>query len=145
MSSENEKQAVMKKHKISEESAREQMQKLLDSYDIDKNDLEIENGPEWVATVINRLVRAIRAGHIEVLDNGEVRHNLVYPKGDVTSVTYRRLNGNAMKERDKAKGQTEKDFAFMASLCGSTSNGMAKMDPVDISIMQRLAQLFIVV
>jgi hypothetical protein len=145
---ENVEQAAPKKEKfkLSEEAARDQMQSLLDSYDIEANDLEIENGPEWVATVINRLVRAIRAGHVEILDNGQVRHNLVHPKADVTTITYRRLNGIAMKERDKAKGGAfEKDCAFMGSLCGSTASGMAKMDPIDISIMQRLGQLFMVV
>lgn len=135
-----------KETKISEDSARAQMQKLLDSYDIDKSDLEIENGPEWIATVINRLVRAIRAGNVVILDNGEVTHNLVNPEGDISSVTYRRINGIAMKERDKCKGGIfEKDCAFMGSLSNTFPNSMSKFDPVDISIFQRLSQLFMVV
>lgn len=142
---ENEKQAERGKRQLSEESAREQMQKLLDSYDIDGNDLEIENGPEWVATVINRLVRAIRAGNVEVLDNGEVRHNLVAPPGELTTITYRRMNGLAMKARDKAKENFQKDCAFMGSLGNVPESAMAKLDAVDISIFQRLAQLFMVV
>jgi hypothetical protein len=133
------------KNKLSEESAREQMQNLLDSYDINKDDLEIENGPEWIASVINRIVRAIRAGHVEILDNGEVTHNLVTPKGDISSITYRRMNGIAMKERGKAKGTFEKDCALMGSLGNIPPNAMAKLDMVDISIFQRLGQLFMVI
>lgn len=133
------------KFKLSEEAARDQMQKLLDSYDIDGSDLAIENGPEWVATVINRLVRAIRAGHVEILDNGEVQHNLVWPKGETTSIVYRRVTGYAMKERDKAKGGFEKDCAFMGALGNVPASALMKLDPVDISIFQRLGQLFIVV
>lgn len=135
-------EATKKKYKLSEDAAREQMQKLLDSYDIDANDLEIENGPEWVATVINRLVRAIRAGHVEVLDNGEVKHNLVVPKGDAVDITYRRLNGNAIKMADKAKGTFEAHCALMGSLGNVGATAMAQLDPVDMSIFQRLAQLF---
>ena len=130
---------------LSEESAREQMEKLLKSYDIDKNDLEIENGPEWIASVVNRLVRAIKVGTIEVLDNGVVRHNLVVPKGDTDSITYRRLDGIAMKSRDKAKGTFEKDCAFMGSLGNMPASAMSKFDAVDISIFQRIGQLFMVV
>lgn len=140
----NQKQAA-KKQMLSEESAREQMQTLFNSYDIDANDLAIENGPEWVATVVNRLVRAIRAGNVEVLDGGKVKHNLVVPKGETTSITYGRLNGIAMKERDKTKNNFDKDCAFMGSLGNMTPGSMAKLDAVDISIMQRLGQLFMVV
>jgi hypothetical protein len=134
------------KSKLSESAAREQMQNLLDSYDIDQNDLEIENGPEWIASVINRLVRAIRAGHVEILDRGEVRHNLVVPRGEVTTITYNRVNGYAMKSRDKAKGGAfEKDCALMAALGNVSETFLASLDAVDISIFQRTAQLFMVV
>lgn len=134
-----------KETKLSEETAREQMQKLLDSYDIDSRDLEIEHGQEWVAGVINRLVRAIRSGNLEILDNGEVNHNLVNPKSDTTSIKYSRVNGIAMKERDKCKGGIfEKDCAFMGSLGNTFPNSMAKLDAIDISIFQRLAQVFMV-
>jgi len=134
-----------KKDLLSEESARAQMQNLLDSYDIDPKDLAIENGPEWVDTVINRLVRAIRSGAVEILDGGKVRHSLVVPMAETTSITYRRLNGIAMKERDKAKDPFDKDCAFMGSLGNMTPGAMAKLDAVDISIFQRIGQLFMVV
>ena len=134
-----------KGYKLSEESAREQMQDLLDSYRIDKDRLEIENGPEWISTIINYLVDAIRMGNIEIMDGGVVRHNLVVPKADTTSITYRRLNGIAMKERDKAKLGFDKDCAFMGSLGNMTPGAMSKLDAVDISIFQRIGQLFMVV
>lgn len=128
--------------KLSEESAREQMQRLLDSYDIDANDLEVENGPEWVATVVNRLVRAIMRGHLEILEGGVVKHTLVVPKGDLVEITYQRLNGIAIKSADKAKGSFDVHCALMGSLSSQGSTVMAGLDTVDISIMQRLAQLF---
>lgn len=129
-------------NKLSEESAREQIQKLLDSYDINAADLEIENGPEWVATVVNRLVRAVRDGHLEILDNGVVNHKLTVPKGDLMEITYQRLNGYALKVADKAKSTFEGHCALMGSLSSQGPNVMSGLDPVDISIMQRLSQLF---
>jgi hypothetical protein len=142
MSTENEKQAAPRKPKLSEESATEQMQKLLDSYDINANDLEIENGPEFVQTVVNRLVRAVRDGHLEILDNGKTRHILVVPKGELTEITYRRLDGIAIKAGDKAKDTFESHCALMGSLSSQGPVVMSGLDAVDLSIMQRLAQLF---
>jgi hypothetical protein len=141
--SEETKKAII--NKISEESARKSMQSLMDSYDIDQKDLVIEQGPEAVETIINRLVRAIRTGQVEILENGAVKHNLKSPAGDVTAITYRRLNGIAMKERDKAKHAFEKDCALMGSLGNVPASTMSKLDPIDISIFQRLAALFMVV
>lgn len=136
---------MQKEYKLSEEAATEQMQNLMDSYDIDKNDLVIDQGPEAIETILNRLIRAVRMGLIEVLDDGSVKHNLHKPMGDTESITYKRLNGLAMKARDKAKGHFEKDCAFMGSLGNVPTNAMAKLDAVDISIVQRLAALFMVV
>lgn len=132
-------------NKVSEESARKEMQRLMDSYDIDANDIVVQQGPEAIETIVNRLVRAIRSGIVEVLENGSVKHNLVVPQGDVLSITYKRLNGFAMKARDKAKDGIEKDCALMGSLGNVPANAMAKLDPIDISIFQRLAVLFMVV
>ena len=80
-----------KEYKLSEDSAREQIQKLMDSYDIDENDLVVDQGPEAIKTILNRLVRAVRTGQIEVKDDGSVVHVLAVAKGETTTLTYRRL------------------------------------------------------
>jgi hypothetical protein len=133
--------------KIAEETAREHMQRLMDSYDIDQNDIVVDQGPEAVDTIINRLVRAIRTGKIEILDNCSIRHNFTNPQGNEKSITYQRLNGRAMRERDKAKGGTlSEHLALMGSLGNVPSeNTLLNLDPIDISIIQRLAALFTVV
>ena len=140
------KSSEKKPYKLSEEVAREQMQNFLDSYDIDPADLAIENGPEWVATVVNRLVRAIRSGKLEVMSDGTVTQNYITKEGAASSISYVRMNGIAMKSRDKAKGVLESDLALMCSLGNIASPSiMIGLDIVDISIWQRLAQLFMVV
>lgn len=135
-----------KEYKLSETSARAQMQDFMDSYDIDPADLAIENGPEWIATVVNRLVRGIRSGKLELLPDGMAKQNYETSSGAQASISYKRMNGIAMKERDKAKGGIEKDLALMCSLGNIASPSiMLDLDIVDISIWQRLAQLFMVV
>lgn len=146
LNDENKPQEDAKKYKLSEEVAREQMQIFMDSYDIDPTDLAIENGPEWVATVVNRLVRAVRAGKLELLADGTAKQNYTTSSGAESSISYKRMNGIAMKERGKAKGNFEGDIALMCSLGNIASPSiMLGLDIVDISIWQRLSQLFMVV
>ena len=142
MSNESDKTQSLKKSKISEETAREQMQSFLDSYDIVPRDLVVEHGESGMETIMNRLVRAIMSGQIEMLDNGAVKHNLRFPKGDFTTLEYRRLNGAAIKEADKAKTVFAGHANLMASLSNTSANLMTSLDPVDISVWQRLSQLF---
>lgn len=143
---ENEQQPTEEKYKLSEESAREQMQGFMDSYDIDPADLAIENGPEWVATVVNRLVRAIRSGKLEVKSDGTVTQYYTTKEGTASSINYVRMNGLAMKARDKAKDGLDKDLMLMCALGNIASPSlMLAMDIVTISVWQRLAQLFMVV
>jgi hypothetical protein len=134
-----------KEYKLSEESAWEQMNALMKSYDIDKRDVVIDQGEAAIDTILNRLVRAIRTGQMEVQGDGSVLHTLAVPKGDMTTLTYRRLNGIALKARDKAKEPFDKDCALMGSLCNMPASAMADLDPLDISIFQRLGTLFMVV
>jgi hypothetical protein len=133
------------KQVLAAETARLQMDGLMKSYDIDQSDIVIDQGEAAVETVINRLVRAIQNGDIEVLDGGSVRQNLRKPKGDVKQIVYKRLNGNAIKARDKAPDGLLADCAMMGSLGSIPEHAMASLDAVDLSIMQRLARLFTVV
>ena len=139
---EKEKTQGVKKNKISEETAEADLQRLLDSYDIVASDVALANGPEFLITVGNRLTRAIRSGHLEILDNGEVRHILKVPKGEITELMYSRFNGAALKEGDKTTGIFAGHCALMGSLCNMSERFMTKLDQLDIKIFQGLAQLF---
>lgn len=142
---ENEKDAVQGKRELSEDSAREQMQALMDSYDINQKDLVFDQGEEAIETIINRLVRAIRAGYVEFQSDGSVIHTLTVPKGETTKLIYRRADGIALREAYKSKGDAnEKQVALMASLCTMPINAMWELDIKDIFIAQKLATLFMV-
>jgi hypothetical protein len=134
-----------REYKLSAEVADEQMDRLMRSYDIDVKDVVVDQGPESIETIINRLKRAIRAGTIEVNDDGSVTHNLTVPMDETSSITYKRMNGKALKEGDKNRSANfDRQCAMMGSLANVPAASMAKMDIVDISVFQRLATLFLV-
>ena len=137
--------ATEDKYKISEEVAREQMQDFMDSYQIDKNDLVVDQGPESIDTILNRLIRAIRTGQLEILSDGRARINLVAASGNDKSLTFERLTGTAQREYSKDKNTFSAHMAQMGSLCNIPPSKMATFDPVDLSIVQRLSTLFTVV
>ncbi len=140
-----EKQAT-EKYKLSEEAARAQMQDFMDSYEIDKNDLVVDQGPEAIDTILNRLIRSIRTGQLEILDDGRARINLVKPFGDVKALTVERLTGTAQRAyADISKNTFSAHMAQMGSLCNLVPAKLSTLDAVDLSIVQRLSTLFTVV
>lgn len=133
------------KYQMSEETARAQMQSFMDSYDIDQKDLVIDQGPESIDTILNRLVRAVRTGQLEILADGRARLNMVAPFGDSKALTFERLTGTAQREYAKDKNTFSAHMAQMGSLCNLPPSKLATLDPVDLSIVQRLSTLFTVV
>jgi len=137
--------APEEKYKLSEEVAREQMQVFMDSYKIDKNDLAVDQGPESIETILNRLIRAIRTGQLEIIDGGCIRLNLVVPFGDTKDLTFGRLTGTAQRAYADIKNTFSAHMAQMGSLCNLPPSKLSTLDPVDLSIVQRLSTLFTVV
>ena len=133
---------------ISEEAAKDQLGVLLDYYDIDKNDIEIEQGPEALQTLMNGLVRAIRKGRLEISVGGEnkliVVQHLKFPPGDVTEIPYGIVGQKAKMAMDRVKASKEQErkCAFMSSLAGLAPGGVDKFVAVDMGTMDRLATLF---
>lgn len=138
-------EATEEKYKMSEETARGQMQDFMDSYDIDQNDLVVDQGPESVETILNRLIRSIRTGQLEILSDGRARLNLVVEFGDTKALTFERLTGTAQREFAKDKNTFSSHMAQMGSLCNLPPSKLATLDPRDLSIVQRLSTLFTVV
>ena len=133
------------KYKMSEETARGQMQDFMDSYEIDKNDLVVDQGPESIDTILNRLIRSIRTGQLEIIDGGCARLNLVVPFGNTTDLTFTRLTGTAQRAYADIKNTFSAHMAQMGSLCNVPPSKLATLDPVDLSVVQRLSTLFTVV
>ena len=133
---------------ISEEIAAEQLAVLMEYYDIDKNDIEIEEGPEAVQTLMNGLVRAIRKGRLEIkLDSDGkliVTQHLKHPPGEIDSINYNVVGQKARLAMDRVKNTKEQErmCAFMGSLSGLGSTGIGSLVAADMGTMNRLATLF---
>ena len=138
----------VKKMVLSEEAAKDQLEILLDYYDIDKNDIEIEQGPEALQTLMNGLVRAIRKGRLEISLGEEskmvVTQNLKFPPGDAKEIIYGIVGQKAKMAMDRVKSSREQErkCAFMSSLAGLAPGGVDKFVAVDMGTMDRLATLF---
>jgi hypothetical protein len=141
---------TVKKEKtlISEDSAAEQLEILMDYYDIDKNDLENEEGPEAVQTLMNGLVRAIRNGRLEIkVDSDQkliVTQHLKHPPGDIETIDYNIVGQKARLAMDRVKSTKEQErmCAFMGSLSGLGVQGVSSLVGKDMGTMNRLATLF---
>lgn len=133
---------------VSEEVAKDQLDLLLDYYDIDKNDIEIEQGPEALQTLMNGLVRAIQKGRLEISLDGEakllVKQRLVFPPGEVSEIDYGVVGQKAKMAMDRVKesnGQ-ERMCTFMGCLSGVGVKGMSGLVATDMGTMNRLSTLF---
>lgn len=133
---------------ISKQSAADQMKIFLDFYDIDQNDIVIEQGPEAIETILNRLIRAISTGNIEIQDNGaKVVQHLKKPIGELSTITYGELSATNKMAMDglAANKNNAKVLALMGSLAGVPGSALMNIKGVDLSIMERLFTLFMVV
>ena len=133
---------------ISEESAKEQLETLMDFYDIDKDDIEIEEGPEAVQTLMNGLIRAIRKGRLEIKVDSDslllVTQHLQHAPGDIKTVEYSVVGQKARLAMDRVKSTKEQErmCAFMGSLSGLGVQGVSSLVGADMGTMNRLATLF---
>ena len=140
--------SIEKKQLISKESAKEQLEILMEYYDIDKNDLENEEGPEAVQTLMNGLIRAIKNGRLEIkVDSDQkliVTQHLQHPPGDITDINYNIVGQKARLAMDRVKSTKEQErmCAFMGSLSGLGSTGIGSLVATDMGTMNRLATLF---
>lgn len=131
----------------SKEVARDNLDELLEYYDIHKEDLAIEQGPESMQTLLNGLVRSIRKGRLKIEMDGsdlKVIQSLQFPPGEIKELTYGVVTQAARMEMDKINGNKEQErmVAFMASLSGATDKVISKLKAVDMGTMNRLATVF---
>ena len=120
---------------LSEESAKEQLDYFLEYYDID---ISVLNGDQAdaVKASADKLIRAIRAGLLEISSEAEIVQRLKSPAGDVKSLTYGELTGNS-KLALKNKAQTDnygRMYALLGSPCIDNIHCFIVLDPIEWSL-----------
>ena len=136
-----------KEFKLALEPATAVLEMLLDYYEIDKNDIEIEQGPEAMQTLFNGLIKAIRRGRLEIsVESGDIKvvQHLRFPPGDVKEIVYGVVGQTARMAMDKIKSTAEQErmCAFMGSLADLPGGSLSKLKGVDMGTMNRLATVF---
>jgi hypothetical protein len=129
-----------KENVLSEESAKEQLDLLLDYYGMDSNDM-----PEEHESTVKEIIRAIQSGAIEVKENEgvvTVIQNLVSGQ----TLEYKGVDLASAKMAMKAAKVDDhygRIYALTGSLSGVGIDGIKKLAPKDLSITESLGVIFL--
>lgn len=124
---------------LSEESAREQFDLLLDFYDVDL--LRLDKTGEFKDLVESKLIKAIRQGKVEI-ENGEkflVKQTLRNGK----EIVYKELNGMAKVHMERFKERHERLYGLLAILSGKRTTDIQQISGSDVSIAEYLGTIFL--
>jgi len=132
--------------KVSLETAKAQIDSLLKHYDLEPDDIAIDQGPEAMQTIMNGLVKSVQHGRLEINTEGkfQVIQTLVNVSEDatITEVEYREVSGASALSMDQKKGENAKRLAFLTNLTRIPEKELKKLKGVDWGTMRRLADLF---
>lgn len=141
----------MNENKIPKENAEDQVQLFLDYYDIDpEEDAANKAHMESMKASIKKLVKHVARGRLEISqgkDGIEITQFIQFPINDVSELKYKVLTGRnkgQMKNADEAD-QHGKIYSLVGSLTNWTGDSIAKLQGVDISVVECLGVLFLVV
>jgi len=132
-------------YKLSETSAMVQIDTFLDGYGIDP-DARDDEQKSIITTQLEKLLKYIRLGYVEIADNLTITQNLKDPPGDVPTIVYKKLKGKNVIDSDGAgKGEkyNEKLHALLGSLCGDGPAVFQTLGPIDLSVAEVLGLLFL--
>lgn len=137
------------KEKLSQDAALAQMQIFLDYYDIAPDELENQAQREAVESAVNRIVRGIRKGQVEISDGKDgdisVIQHLKYPPGEVKEIQYSVLKGIHKSQMDNKKMDQNygKIHTLIGALSGLGESAIRNLKAVDLSIAESLGALFL--
>lgn len=133
-----------KKYKLSEDSAKAVLDKLIDYYEIDFDDLPASS-KDGMEAVFKKLVKFIRLGRLEVKIQDGIQCIQTLRDGS-TTIIYKELNGKA-KTAMGTKKETDQNGRIYA-LLGALSEGetmITKLKGPDLSLAELLGGLFLLV
>ena len=134
----------MPEYKLSEESARHQLDQLYEYYEIDFDD-----SPKEIATALRatdrKLVKAVRHGRVEIAldDKGIILVTQNIRNGE--PLVYREIDGQAkvaMGSKDDGDAYG-KAYALMGSLCGLGETAITQLKSHDLSVVECLGTVFL--
>ena len=131
------------KEKISEKVARDQLDILLDYYDIELNKLT-DDLKSSVDQSVEKLIRAVRRGQLQIKNDDDLKVTQHMKKGD-SVIEYGILSG-----RSKTAMANKKDtdyhgriYAMLGSMSGMGETAILSLTGSDLSVAESLGILFL--
>jgi len=126
-------------YKLSEEAAVEQIVAMLAYYDYDIDAIEDADERKSAEDTLNKLVRFIRLGKVEIMTDHDPPYAVQYAGDDV--VEYKGSINKAKSAMDGYARDARYSMlkAFMGSLSGLGKGGVDRMDGKDLQVMEVLA------
>lgn len=132
---------------LSEESAQDQLQILLDYYDLDSEIDSMDPEVEEEATLIRvanrskaRLIKGIRKGLLEITDAEGLS---VTQNTPAKSIKYAIVSGNAKIHMEKQTGNHKQMYTLLGYLCGFGAPVFEQMKQPDLGVAEALGALFL--
>ena len=133
----------------SKETAKNEIKKMLDYYEIDIEEIEDKKVKDAIKASYERLVKAVRRGRLEIkMESGQI--NIIQrtrpdENGKSKTIEYREIDGTAKCEADNypADAYYQRAYAVMGSLSGMGEIAIKKLKSVDLSLVEVLGLIFL--
>jgi Glu-tRNA(Gln) amidotransferase subunit E-like FAD-binding protein len=134
------------KYTLAKELAENELQKMLDYYEIDIDEIEDKELKKAIKAGYDRLIKAVRLERLQVITENGIKI-IQTLKSNKSTVEYREIDG---KSKMAMAGKDEKDYygksyALMGSLSGLGENAISNMKGVDLSLVETLGMIFLAV
>jgi hypothetical protein len=138
---------------ISEEKSREQLDLLLDYYDLDlAKDLAVEGdkGDRAAEALERKLLQAVQRGRLEIAEDPDeglvISQHLRRPvKGVPNPLIYKEITGRAKTAMGKSTDNHARIYALLGSLSGEGGAAIMRLRGVDMSLAEVLGAVFLMV
>lgn len=129
-------------------TARNEIKKMLDYYEIDINEIEDKKLKDAIKASYDRLIKAVRLGRLEIKLEGGIRviqKTRPDEKGESKTIEYREIDGTAKCEMDgyPADAYSQRAYALMGSLSNLGEGAIKKLKSVDLSLAEVLGLIFL--
>lgn len=138
----------MSKYKLSEQAAKDQLDLVLDYYELEEDELPDERKVPFLLAY-NKLISAIRKGRLEISYNDKlvIVQHLKKPVADIAELSYKEIDGNAKLSMRKKADTDEygKVYALLGYLSSNGEGVIAELRGIDLSIAECLSLIFLAV
>lgn len=139
------KQDVKPTNFASKETAKNEIKKMLDYYEIEIEEIEDEKLRTAIENSYKRLIKAVMKGRLRINLNDGIE--IIQKTRIGEEIKYREINGKA---KSAMAGKKEDDFygkayALMGSLSGLGESAISSLKGVDLSLVEVLGLIFLAV